>query len=732
VQRGSCVLALLIALLAIGCGSPTSSAFSYAGVAPDSVGDDGPGTIVIDPPTIELFGAPGLGAATPFSVLGTGASTHLSSLQFNGDTFDVFDTTNPTCMAGICPYGMPGMMLNLTSGTVTCTPSSMGLRTATLTATSNTGAQFTASLNCNTTMVGASVSVPPTVGPITAPVNGTSPATLVVSNGGDSSLMVSIEPDNTPAGMQWNVLECVLSPCPLPVGETLEIDLEFSPTEHGEVNATIAVSAPPALGNPTVQLRGIGLGGKLRVDDPPAPTFRHDFRTIAKNQLVTFQVRMTNVGNDDVEVTPSDPGAPFSVVTDPVTIAEGNEGMFAVSCMSGTAIAAQTKTITLTENAYDQNTQTIEVVCAVANTTVQVTNPLDFQELRVGDPPGMLTVEIDNPPGGGAVTIERIELVGAPPELDLTKPTLPMSLADGGQITAMLELATGAEVVLDNVVLEVEVTEADTVTLELPVTGTVGLPEAVVEPASLNLGTVCVGTPVDGSFTLTNTGSATLRLQRPQMDSTAFVPLYTSPTDYPAGGATLRPDDEAVVGVMPANGMVGMQTGTVTWDVDAPNAPFETTVTLELLMEGTAVSPASLLFGSADIADPPLTQQMITIENCGPDVAMVGYGGVTALAGSAGAWRIDPPTEQRALEPDETMRVRVAFSPSIPGRHEAHLPIAVDGTEQVVVLDGDATGSLPDETSFYACGCSGSADPERGWPILAAFALLVRRRRRRC
>ncbi|MBA2539478.1 MAG: choice-of-anchor D domain-containing protein [Deltaproteobacteria bacterium] len=578
---------------------------------------------------------------------------------------------------------------------------------------------------------GASFVVPASVGRISAAVNGTTPATLVVTNNGSDALMITVALDTNANSAHWEALECTTSACPLPAGQTLNIDLNFSPTEHGDLDTTIEVFGPPAIGSQTVSLFGTGVGGKLRVDQPPAPMFEHDFGTIAKNQLVAFQVEMTNIGNDDLEVTPGAVVAPFGVASTPVSISEGGPGVFDITCMSGTAMTQQTATVTLATDAYDQNTPSVAVKCAIANTTIIVTNPLAFQELRTGDTPGEVEVLITNPPGGGTVTINKIELVGAPNALTLTKPVVPAPLADGAQLMAKLALATAEDLVLENVTLEVEILEGgEPATLELPVTGKVGTPNAVVLPTRLDLGSVCVGTPAAGEIAMTNIGTATLKMQRPTMDSAAFVPLFTNPTDYPVDGAPLLPGDKATVGVMPTSTASGLQEGNLVWVVDAPGSPFTTAVSLTILMEGTAVSPGSLMFGAAAITEPPRMQQTITLENCGPDASTVRYGGVTAEQGTADAWVVEPPTQQRELLPDETMRVRVSFAPNQPGFHRARLAISVDGSESIIILEGDATGVLPGETSFYACGCSGSADPERGWPILLAFVFVVTRRRR--
>ena len=717
----------LIALIAwlAACGSPSASVWSSATVVPDA-GNDNP-TITIDPTEIDLVGPVGLGAATTYTIAGT--STHLASMTWLDDTMDVFDSTDPVCPAGTCAF--PGGIPLPKTGTLTCMPSNVA-RSATLVVTSNTGATAQATVTCRPIGGGAGFTTPSIVGRISTAVGDTAPASMVVTNTGSDTLMVSVALDGSSNATAWKALDCVATPCPLGMASSLTIPLEFSPMVHGDLDATLEVSGPPAVGSQTVMLLGTGTGGKLRVDAPAAPEFVLDFGTISKNQLVTLPIKMANVGNAGLTVTPSNPGAPFTVSTMPVAIDAAQESAISVTCMAGTAMAQQTEMVSLTSDAYAQNTPSVEVRCAIANTVVQVTNPLDFGELRVGDPAGALEVVVANPLGNPQVTIERLELVGATnlPALTLDAPGFPTTLATGAQLTATLSLATGADVTLDGVSLEVEITEAETVTLTQPVTGKVGTPAAVVLPGQLDLGSVCVGTPVDGEITMSNIGTATLTMQRPTMSSPSFVPLYTNPSDYPEGGAPLAAGDKATVGVMLASSTSGLQEGTLSWDVDAPGSPFETRVSVELLMEGTAVSPATLRFGGIDIAEPATMMQTITLENCGPDPAVISYDRVASLEGSAAAWKLDPPSQQRELLPDETMRVRVAFDPDRPGRHLAELHVTVDAGEKIVTFEGEATGLLPEETSFYACGCSGSSDPSRGWPILLAIPLALRRRRR--
>ncbi len=727
---------IAIAIAVAACRTPdlgdttqTLAGDAGAADAPDA-GDLG--TIAIAPTAITIVGPSGQQATAAFSVAGLGASDQLAAIAWLGDPGTVSSVT-PPCVSGTCPLA-PTIDLPAV-GQLACTPG-QSATTATLQVISNTGVTASAQVTCAPPGSGPSFAIPSTVGPVVADVDSSAGGALHVTNTGDQPIAISARLDALDDdSAAWQIGRCAApDTCLLDAGETLDIPVTLHPDRHGTFDTAIEVTGPPAVETRTATLLGLGLGGVLHVDRPADP-FVLDFGTIAKDQTVTLAVAMTDTGNQDITVTPSDPGAPFAVVPDPVTVTgDGGIASFDVACNSAAPLPLTTSTVDLdlSQNAYDRNTDQVKVRCAIVDATVQVTNPLDFGELRTGDPEGVLEVAIANPPGGGDVDITRVELVGAPAGVTLDPITLPQAVADDDQLAATLHLATGADVTLDGVVLEVDVDEGTTATLKVPVTGKVGTPAAVVLPTDIDLGTICVGAPVAADATLTNTGTATLNVQRPTIDSPSYAALFQRPTAYPAAGAPLAPTDKAQVGVVATATEPGKLEGTLTWPVDVPDGGFEIPLSLELLAEGTAVSPARLSFGTADITDPPTAAQTITLQNCGSKLASIEYSGTVTASGTSDAWLVDPPELQRTLLPGERARIRVAFSPTEPGRHEASLPIKIDDDERTVRLEGDATGTLPDRSSFYGCGgCVAPGVPAGGWPIIGAVLLAIRRRRAR-
>jgi hypothetical protein len=739
-----------LALGLVACSSPATDSFSTGLAAPadagfgsdggfgsdapfpppgDAPGEGGGSGIFLDPNTINLVGIAGSGTMASGTVTGSGITqlTSVELIDFNVPP--VFGFVQPTCASQSCSF--PGGILLPTTVELTCVPAAGMPRSAMVAVHGPNGTSDSSLVTCSETATGAAIQVPGTLGPLTTAVDTTVSAPLTITNSGSVPIDVSVSTDPL---SDWNAGSCVApATCPIAVNASITVTVSFTPTVHGPRDSTLAVTSSPDAGTKFVTLSGTGLGGVLQVNDPGPPAFSHNFGTIAKNQLSTFNVKMSNPGNDGITITPSNPGAPFSVPTAGIGLAaSGGTGMFTIGCESATPGGPFALSVNLGQspNTYDRNTSKIDVQCTIANTTVQVTpTPIDFQELRKGDPAGSITVTIKNPAGNAPVTIDRVKLRNAPAALTLGVPTpsVPATLAPDTAVTATLELATTEDVTLTDVILEVQVTDTEPVLLELPVAGKVGTPSARVIPDSLDLGTVCVGTPVTGTITLTNNGTATLHVQRPVMSSTSFAPLFETPTEYPPTGAELLPNSEAKVGVMPATSAAGLIQATLEWAVDAPASPFEIPITLEYVASGTAVSPSRLVFGAIDV-DGSSPSQTVTLENCGTEPVLVTVNGISAEQGGTNAWVVDPRSDQRPLLPDETMKIMASFAPKQPGHHKASIVLDVGGTPRLVELDGDAVGARLEQTSFYACNCNGSGNPAQGWPIVLALLAVMRRR----
>ncbi|HSN26266.1 MAG TPA: choice-of-anchor D domain-containing protein, partial [Kofleriaceae bacterium] len=359
--------------------------------------------------------------------------------------------------------------------------------------------------------------------------------------------------------------------------------------------------------------------------------------------------------------------------------------------------------------------------CAIADTLVQVMPMmLDFGEHRVGMPETTLDVTVTNA-GTAPAQIHHITLASQKMDLSLVPADTTTSLAAGQTATVTLHLATAAETDLAGETLDVDV---DGAMLHIPVTGKVVTAASRVAPAQLDLGQACVGTQVSGSVSLINTGTATLQLASAPMIDQNFVAAFVMPTSYPS---TLSPGASAVTTISPAMSATGTVTGTLEWKDDVPSDYF-IPVTLDYVASGTAISPAALDFGTLPV-DSPGSTQMITVQNCDPVPGSVKIRSLRGIEGPIGAWSLSPDigaAAQLGAKGSET--VTVHFQPPGRGRYQAELTLDTPSGLQKVRLIGEATGKDLDDTSVYACSCSGGS-PGAGWPIAFALIAIVRRRR---
>ena len=728
-MRGATLLVELVVVVAACNPSATGSA-SHSSAGPDA--SDVPPSITLSPDPIAIVGPAGVQATRIGDVAGAGGVSELIGLSISDPGFSF---TMPACAMASCNFA-PGIALP-TQLAIVCTPGATP-RFATITVLGQNAASDTVNVTCTQTANSPGLSAP-NPNPVSSTVGVKATTQLTLTNTGNVALAVSFAISGAAAN-DWTTNQCVApASCAIGVGATTNFAIDFTPSAHGARNAALQITSTPDAGTAFVTLAGTGLGGVLRVDQPASttiPPFNHSFGTISKGQLSSFSVAMTNTGNQTITITPSPPTAPYTFPVAPIAVPANASRAFDVSCQSNAAGGPFPVTVMLAQsaNTYQRNTSAIGFSCTIANTTTQVVpTPIDFGELRVGDAEKSLTVTVSNPPGGSAsIAVTRIALRNAPGALLKDPPSiaLPVTLGDGQSVTTKLALAADDELRLDDVALEVEVFETEQVVLAIPITGTVGKPRAVVVPEQLALGSVCVGTAAAGTVTMTNTGTVTLRVQRPSVTSTSFETVFANPTAYPdpPAGAPLRVSDSASVDVVPTTSATpGKLAATLGWNVDAPSAPFIVPVSLEFLASGTAVSPELMAFGSIDVGSRTAAQP-IALENCGSVPVTITYGNVTARSGRADAWLLAPTGDRRTLNPNTTLQIAVAFVPHDAGSHEALLSIDVDGVEHVVTLTGNAVGVGLDETSFYACSCGGSDTPAPSWPIAIAVAFACGRR----
>lgn len=516
----------------------------------------------------------------------------------------------------------------------------------------------------------------------------------------------------------WLVDSCV-TPCTIAAGGNRVVQVRFKPSVPAQNDRILGVLAGGAA-VATVALRGNGTGSRLRVTNQTAP-YVVDLGTIGLGALRSRDITLKADGNRSLNVALGAPSAPFAISAPAVDLAAGADGAFDIRCQSATAGMFE-GTVTLAPgpdtHVYASDTPKLDAHCRVANTVVQIApDELDFGERRKGEPPPTIDIAITNP-GPTAIPLEYVQLTDET-ALTLVVPSDP-TLDPGETVMASLTLATTLERTLATS-LEVGVGGEQLVT---PVTGKVVTASARVTPTALRLGSVCIGAQIAEAVELANVGTANLRAQPPIMD-VPFAVRFVSPVSYPEGGALLSPGDEANATVTLSTLTPGRSAGTLTWDVDAPEAPFVIEAVVEVKEDGTAISPQVVGFEQIRV-DERSERRTIRLENCGDFATHVQLLGVTSKRGDASAWQLSPPKSDTFLQAGEKLTLDVYFAPKRTGPHLASVELVVEGLREEVELTGEAIGDNAERKSLYGCDCNTGGPPS----LLLALVLVIICRRR--
>lgn len=680
------------------------------------------GTVSITPQPIVILGAQGVQTSpVPVTIDYSGsASAVLTSAMMMGDP----SLRIVQCGGASCSNRSDSFPAQLD---VYCTPGTTGT-TGSLVVGDSNGDTVSAAVNCEASGSGGVpyMTVSPTsLGFMPTPIGGSASGSAKVANQGSASL------DNIQIavggidGSDFSVSPCQTgSPCSLAGGTFQDLTIVFSPHRIGLRSGTLTVTSNDSVHSPqTINLSGSGAGAVMTVIDPANNIL--DFGTIALGQPVTRPITIGDSGDLPLTATISGVAAPYTVDQSSIAVAGTGSGSFQVTCQSNTASGSNDQTFTITSNeASTGSPQMITVHCAIATTQLEVApNPIELGEHRVGSPEATLAVTLTNPAGAAPASIQHVQLAAHRTGLSLDPPDTTTTLAAGDSATVTLHLATAAEVDLAGEDLDVSV---DGQMLQIPVAGKVVTARSRIAPSALDLGTACVGTQVTGSVSLINTGTATLQLMDAPAVDQSFTAALVMPTTYPS---SLAPGASAVTTVSPAMSATGSVAGTLEWKDDVPS-DYHVPVTLEYVVDGTAVSPASLDFGAVEVGTPGSSQQ-ITIQNCEAVPAQVKVRSLRAAHGPIGAWTISPMIGDAAQLGAKGIEVVTAqFEPPGRGRYEAELQLDTPTGISKIQLVGEATGRDLDDTSVYACSCSGGSSGG-GWPIALALIVVVRSGRRR-
>ena len=583
---------------------------------------------LVPSPTLLDFGTVVVGETVtlPLQLDNQGATT-IRRLFFQTDdldgNFELSAPCNPDaayCDGPVPPFGLG----SATTVFVNCSPRSPGTHQAELEVATDTSQH--ASQRVMLSCTGSPATVPvlgvsPTTIEIAAPVEvvtATAHSTLRLENLGTGSVLItdirSVDVDGG-AAADWTLSltgTCTGTPCTLPAGQEVAVDLVFDPSAIGARHASLLISFHDTIDRTrSIPLAGIGQGATLERLGPQSVL---DLGTVPIGRMASLDFGLINRGNRDTTAGLSiAPVGPYTLTpATSTTVMPTAPATITATCAP---TGAGTVSATITADSSDTIVVTpvdVATKCTGSTAPLYATpSALALGEIRIEDGGKDLLVQIAST--AGVLTIAGTPHLD-PPNTNLSVDA-PTSATTPTAIPLRLDPISKGDITTN---LVVEDTAGDTILI--PISGRV-VSAAYVVPSALDIGTFCVGQPTASSnVSLTSTGGATLGIAEPVLPlASPFELGFTAPTIYPA---TILPTQAVTVAVTPQRQASATTIDdTLTWTTDVATKPTAATaITARFIDSGGAIAPPILDFGKVPVHLYVDDGQRVMIQNCNTTV----------------------------------------------------------------------------------------------------------------
>jgi hypothetical protein len=629
--------------------------------------DPGTGAIQLNPTTVN-FGniAVGKQSSQTVTIANTGtASISVTQATVSNSQFKLSGMTLPMAMSA----GQSGTF------TVSVTPAASGTITGNLSVQSDAStAPAVVNLSANAVSSTSQISLSSSAinfGNVT--VNNQSSQTLTVSNTGNADLTIS---SVTISGTGF-AFTGITTPKVISAGQSASILVAYTATTTGAATGTLTINSnntnSPKL---TVALSGNGTSaptGNLQANQSSLA-----FGSVTNGSNLTKQVVLTNTGTAAVQISAvSVTGTGFTVsgISAPTTLNASATATLSVK-FAPAATGAVSGSVTVTSNAPGSPLAIPLTGTGTATPTGNLQSnqsSLSFGNVNTGTN-SVKQVVLTNS-GTAAVNISSVAATGT--GVSVSGITTPATLNPSATATLSVTFAPTAA---GNVTGSITVTSnASGSPLTIPVSGVGVQPAISISPASFNFGNVVAGQNGSKSFTVTNTGSASLTISQLSISATGYSVNGLSVPSTVAAGSSVT------FNAVFAPTATGSLPGTVNIVSNAANSP--TTVALS----GTGVaatktlsfSAPTLAFGNVNIASTTatLSETITNTGNSSVQISAITVSGTGYSLNGAGAV---------TLNPSQTFTFSVIFDPSAAGAVSGSITVTsnASGSPGTITLTG--------------------------------------------
>ena len=465
-------------------------------------------------------------------------------------------------------------------------------------------------------------------------------------------------------------------PVALGVGQSSNFSVAVDASSAGSIAGTLTVTGDSG-SSPVVANLSATAAAATQPQLSVTPS-AINFGTVTVGSKGTAGLVLNNTGSASLTISSIGvTGSMFAVsgVTTPQTINAGQSVQASV-VFSPTGTGNDTGSLTIASN--DPNNPSVSVALNGTAATAQVgqlsANPasLSFGSVAVGAN-GTQQIVVSNT-GTAAVSISSITVSGS--GYTVSGVTTPATVNPSSSLTLTATFTptaagndTGTITIASN---------ASNASLAIALSGTATQAGISVSPPSFSFGSLTDGQTKSQTFSITNTGTASLTVSQIAVSGNGFsVSGLTTPTSIAAGAS-------ASFTASFAPSTVGNLTGSVSISSNAPNSP--DTVTLSGSgVAGTAgltANPTSLSFGSINAG--ASSSKSVTITNSG-NVSLT-ISGVTVSAKDFATSGVTTPL---TLAAGQSATLNVSFSPTASENVTGNITVSTSqGTSAVIAVSG--------------------------------------------
>jgi len=466
-------------------------------------------------------------------------------------------------------------------------------------------------------------------------------------------------------------------PMALGVAQSGSLSVVVTPTAAGNVSGTLTVTGDGGSTPATVALSANAVGASQPQISLSQSSI--NFGTVSVGSTGNSSLVISNLGSAPLTVSVIGvTGAGFAVsgVTTPATINPSSSATLGVTFTPAAASAAS-GSITITSNDPTNPTLAVPLSGTGSNTAAGQLSAspasVNFGSVAVGGSSGAQQIVVSNT-GTAAVNITAVVLNGS--VFAVTGATAPVTVNPSSSITLS---ATFSPTTSGSASGSITITSsASNPSLSIALSGTGTQAGLSVSPASFNFGSVADGQTKSETFTVTNTGTASLTISQIGESGGAFsVSGLATPATIPAGGTT-------TFSVLFDPTTAGSLTGSVSITSSAPSSP----TAVALSGTGTAAapsltaSPTSLSFPSIAVGNSGT--QTVTITNNGTASATI-----SAVTVNAKDFSSSGIAAGLTIGAGQSAAMSVVFSPSASENITGNITVmSAQGSTAVVTVSG--------------------------------------------